>query len=94
MTRTATGISGAGLHGITRRVSGLTGKVDVGGGLSTDHSLITSPICINLLFHNYRYFLPLYSSKVLKVFSVSLAYSWEELIGRDVLQIMAQGLNY
>lgn len=37
----ATGISGAGSHGITRRVSGPTGKVDVGGGHSTKHSLIT-----------------------------------------------------
>jgi hypothetical protein len=81
-TRTMTGISGAGLHGITLKASGLTGKADVGGGLSTNHSLVTSPICINLPYHNYRYFLPLYSSKAFKVFSVSLTYSWEELSQR------------
>lgn len=75
MTRTATGISGAGLHGITHRVSGLTGKVDVGGGLSTNHSLTsTSPICINLSYHYYHYFLPPHPSKVFKVFSASLAF--------------------
>jgi hypothetical protein len=68
--RAATGISGAGSHGITRRVSGLTGKADAGGGLSTNHPFH------RIIFHNLIIIISFFLI-LLKCSRCCLCHSWE-----------------